>query len=219
MSAEPRAIPTIATLLASPDCLHPELPLSDKTEQSYLKQLATALAKGEWDDAAYGQCLTRLEAGNLSLAALYRFANVCYQHWQRQWPTAEALQTQQAEVARQAAQLQALAHGRTLFRRSGTPTRYYWGHTHSQTEGAVEKGLFFACYPAFAAQGEGVNAIHHAELITDASQLMACEAYTQAQRREQAFNQLLQHSSLLHQCLQRQRQGHHAQIIVNLQLA
>lgn len=45
MSAEPRAISAIATLFTSPDCLHPELPLTDKTEQSYLAQLATALSE------------------------------------------------------------------------------------------------------------------------------------------------------------------------------
>lgn len=207
----------IVTLLASPDCLHPKLPLIDKTEQSYLTQLSAALAKDEFDEAAYGQLFTRLEAGSLSLAALYRFANLCYQHWQQQWPTAEILQTQQAETARLTAQLQTMAQGRTLFRRSGTPTRYYWGQANSQTDGTVEKGLFFTCYPTFAIQGEGMKAIYQAELITDASHLTVCEAYTQTQRQQQSMAQLHQHSGVLHQHLQ--QQDEHAKLIVNLQLA
>jgi small GTP-binding protein len=208
---------TITALLASIDCLHPELPLTNKTEQNYLIQLDMALAKGEAENAAYSQLFTRLEAGSLSQATLYHFANRCYQHWQHHWPTSHERDAQQQEIARQTAQLQTLAQGRTLFRRSGTPTRYYWGQTNSQAGNVGEKGLFFACYPTFVAQGESVQTIYHAELITDAGQATVCEAYTQAQRRQQSIDQLLQHSAVLHQRLQ--QHGHHARLIVNLQLA
>lgn len=214
-------VETIAKLLTSVDCLHPELPLTDKTEQSYLTQLATALAKGKFDEAAYGQLFSRMEAGSLSIAALYRFANACYHYWQRQWPTANALQIQQVEIERQAAQLQAMAQGRTLFRRSGMVTRYYWGQTSARTGSVAEKGIFFSCYPTFQngkiEQSSGIEIIYQAEAITDVAHIAICDAYIQARRSQQVIDRIFQHSATLHKRLQ--EHGHPTKVIVNLQLA
>jgi hypothetical protein len=208
----------IAALLASADCLHPEPPVTNESELNYLTQLTTALATNEFDETAYTQLFTRLKADILSPAAIYRFANLCYRYWHSQWPTANALQTQQTEIDRHTARLQIMAQGRTLFRRADTPTRYYWGSSNATSSTTTEKGQFYSCYPDFdPGQGDGVKAIYQPEAITSAADISICEAYVNTKRAQQLTSRMQEHSAVLLEKLQ--QHGRHTKIIVNLQLA
>lgn len=89
----------LAALLASPDCLHPELPLTNEDEKLYLNQLTAALEKNELDKTAYEELLGKLN--KLSLAVIHRFANACYQHWQSQYPIGGSIQSEQLKMVDQ----------------------------------------------------------------------------------------------------------------------
>src|SRR5262245_59197400 len=99
------ASPDIAALLTSPACLHPDLPLRDPTEREEWAELSAALAKGEWENRVYALWRVKLEANSLSLAAQYRFANMCYRLWRDQLPSVAVWEEHQAHIRGQKARL------------------------------------------------------------------------------------------------------------------